>query len=378
MGDERPAILRVATRLAVGGPARNALLLSRGLADEYATTLATGTPAPGEGELTDPAVPVVRVPLVRPVSPRLDGRAFAAVRRLLASRRPALVHSHMAKAGTIARVAAPTVRPRPRIVHTFHGHVLDGYFSPAVQAAFRAAERSLARVTDAIVAVSEEVRDELLELRIGRPEQFYVIPVGLDLDALTGVASPSGTLRSTLGLDEATPLVGAVGRLVPIKDHETLLGALTSIPEAHLAVVGDGELRSKLEARARERGLAERVHFTGWVDDMPAVLSDLDVVALTSRNEGTPLSLIEAGAAARPVVATDVGGVRSIVEHGETGMLCEPGAPEQVALRLGELLGSPALRNRLGAAARARVTARFGQDRLLSDMRALYADLLGE
>ena len=372
----RPRILRLVTRLNVGGPARHALLLTRELAADYDTTLAAGAPAADEGEMADPAVPVVRMPLVRPLSPNQDPRAFAAVRRLLVTRRPAILHSHMAKAGTIGRMSALTVRPRPIVVHTFHGHVLDGYFGSHTQRAFVEIERQLARRSDALVAVSPEIRDQLLELGIGRPSQFTVIPVGLDLAPLLAVERPQGTLRARLGLASDTPLVGAVGRLVAIKDNETLLSAIERLPGVHLVLVGDGELRGQLEARARQLAMSERVHITGWEDDVAGAFADIDIVALTSRNEGTPLALIEAGAAGRPVVSTDVGGVRSVVEHGVSGILAPPGDVAAISGAIARLIAEPDTRRRMGQAGRQRVEERFGHRRLLAEIGELYGDLL--
>ena len=370
------SVLRVVTRLNVGGPARHALILSKGLAPQYTTTLAVGTPTADEGELTDPAVPLVRTPLVRPVSPRDDVRALAAIRRLIRRGRPRIVHTHMAKAGTVGRLAASTVSHRPRTVHTFHGHVLEGYFAPAVARAFVQAERLLARRTDVIVAVSDEIRDELLDLRIGRPSQYRVIPLGLDLSGFYDDTVAPGALRARLGLAPDVPLLGAVGRLVPIKDVATLLQAMTLLPDVHLAVVGDGELRSALEQQAKDLGLAGRVHFTGWITDVAAVYRDIDVAVLSSRNEGTPVALIEAGASGRPSVATDVGGVRAVVEDGVTGYLVPPAETEVLARRVEALLGDPQLRRRMGMAGRERVRHRFGHERLLDDVRALYDELL--
>lgn len=369
------AVVRLVTRLNIGGPARHALLLCRGLADEFPTLLAAGRPPAAEGEMTDPDVPIVRVPLVRPVRPATDARALAAARRLLAEHRPRILHTHMAKAGLVGRAAALSLRERPRTVHTFHGHVLSGYFPGGVQRAFVSVERQLARRTDVLVAVSEQVRDELLELRIGRPAQYRVIPVGLDLSAHVAVEGPSGALRSRLGLPADVPLAGVIGRLVPIKDHPTLFEAVRRIPDVHLAVIGDGERRAEVEALARALGVAERVHFTGWWSDVPAALADLDVVVLSSRNEGTPVALVEALAAGRPVVATDVGGVRSVVRDGESGILVPPGDPASLAAAISALVADPALRCRMGAAGRADVPARFGQERLLADIRWLYREL---
>jgi glycosyltransferase involved in cell wall biosynthesis len=379
VNDLRPGVVRLVTRLNVGGPARHALLLTRGLADEYDTTLAAGTPTASEGELSDPAVPIHRVPLVRPLSAGADARSLAAVRRLLTERRPALLHTHMAKAGSLGRLAALSVPRgrRPRTLHTFHGHVLEGYFRPAVQRAFVEAERRLAVRTDVLIAVSPEIRDDLLALGIGRPEKFHVISVGIDLSSYLAIDRPHGELRSEFGLSPDTPLVGVVGRLVPIKDHATLLAAVAKLPGVHLAVIGDGEMRNELEALARELGLAERVHFTGWSRDLPAAVSDLDVVALTSRNEGTPVALIEAAAAGRPAVATDVGGVKSVVREGVTGLLAPAGDAGIVADRLARLLADPAERERFGRAGRDWVRERFGDQRLLDEVRALYSDVLG-
>ena len=370
-------MVRVVTRLNVGGPARHALLLSRGLAPSYDTTLVVGRPAPGEGELLDAAGPVHRVPLVRELRPATDVRAFGAVRRILGERRPAIVHTHMAKAGTVTRLAVRSARERPRTIHTFHGHVLEGYFGPTIQRAFVQVERTLARSTDVLVAVSDQIRDELLELRIGQPSQYHVVPVGLELAPYLDVAAPAGTLRRSLGLGADVPLVGVVGRLVPIKDHRTLLRAMRDVPDTDLVVIGDGELRAELEGEAEHLGIRHRTHFTGWRSDMADTLSDLDVVVLTSRNEGTPVALIEASAAGRAVVATDVGGVRSVVEHGRTGLLTERDDAAAVAAGITQLLADPTLRRRMGAAGREHVRVRFGDRRLLEDIGSLYAELLG-
>lgn len=368
-------VVRLITRLAVGGPGRQALLLTRALAPEYETTLGAGAPPPDEGELSDPGVTVHRLPLVRPISPAVDLRALWHVRRMLARRRPAILHTHGAKAGVVGRVAALTLRRGPRTVHTYHGHVLRGYFGRRTERAFTEVERRLATRTDVLVAVSAEVRDELLELGVGRPEQYRVIPVGPDLGPFLAIDGSTGVLRRQLGLEPHIPLVGAIGRLVPIKDNATLVAAAQRLPGVHFAVIGDGELRGALEEQARALGVADRVHFTGWASDLPAAVADLDAVVLTSRNEGTPVALIEAAAAGVPAVATDVGGVRSVVQDGVTGLLVAPGNPGAVAAAIERLVADPGAARRMGAAGRAAVPARFGQQRLLDDVRALYLEL---
>jgi glycosyltransferase involved in cell wall biosynthesis len=365
----------------IGGPANQVLLLAKGLAPAYTTLLAAGTPGEREGELTDPGVPVQRVPLVRPVRPATDLQALASIRRLIRHTGPRLVHTHMAKAGSIGRLAvlSSSKSRRPRSVHTFHGHVLEGYFGGAQRRGFLQVERFLARHTDALVAVSPEVRDELLDLGVGKPGQYQVIPLGLDLDKFAGVRprdGAAGQLRNAIRLGPETPLAGAIGRLVPVKDHATLFRAIAATPGYHLAVLGDGELRPTLEGLARDLGVAERTHFTGWWADVPSALADLDVVVLSSRNEGTPVALIEALAAARPVVATDVGGVRHVVQDGETGWLCRAADPDGLAQLLQRVGSERALAIRLAEEGRRRVALRFGRARMVADYVTLYGELL--
>ena len=377
----RPKALRLITRLNVGGPARHALLLTRGLRPHFDTVLAAGVPAPDEGELSDPDVDVEYVPLVRDAHPVADARSLHAVRRLLVRDRPLILDTHMAKAGSIGRLAALTVRPRPITIHTFHGHVLRGYFGPRAVQAIVTTERWLARQTDVLVAVSEEVRDEVLALGIGRRDQFEVIPLGFDLTPLLAVEGPSGALRGRIGVPADVPLIGVIGRLVPIKDHAMLLRAFARVDgppplvPPHLVILGDGELRTELEGAVRAMGLAARVHFTGWWKDMATALADLDVVALSSQNEGTPVALIEAAAAGKAVVATAVGGVGSVVADGVTGHLVPAGDDGTMARRIEELLADADARQRMGDAGRERVRARYGEERMLADVRTLYESL---
>ena len=368
-------VLRVITRLNIGGPARQALLLTRELSSEHPTVLAAGHAPPEEGELDDPSVPVVRVPLVRAPRPLKDIAALRAVRSLIQDLHPRIVHTHMAKAGAVGRLAARRFGD-VRTVHTFHGHVLEGYFSSPVERAFIRAERFLAARTDALIAVSDEIRDVLLDMRVGRPEQFHVIPLGFELDVFLSVEGKTGDFRSEIGLDLDTPLVAVIGRVTAIKDHETLLHAVARLPGTHLAVLGDGDRRTEAEDIARALHIADRTHFLGWRHDLTKVLADVDVVALTSRNEGTPVSLIEAAAARRPVVATAVGGTAAVVRNGVTGLLVQAREAEDVAAALGRLLGDPSLAERFGRAGRDHVRERFSHHRLLRDIADLYEDLM--
>lgn len=370
-----PRVLRLITRLNIGGPAIQALLLTRELQDRYPTVLATGRAPEHEGELSDPEVDVTYVPLVRAISPPKDLSAYRAVSRLMREHRPRILHTHMAKAGTIGRLAARRDHSI-KTVHTFHGHVLEGYFSPQIEKAFMRMERYLARRTDALIAVSEEVRDSLLDLGIGTSDRFHVIPLGFKLDQFLDIEGSRGGFRKELGLALDTPLVAVLGRVTAIKDHATLIRAIAELPDVNLAILGDGDLRSQTEALVLTLGIKDRTHFVGWRTDVAAALADVDVVALTSRNEGTPVSLIEASAAGCPVVATDVGGVRSVVEDGVTGFVVPPGDPAAVAAALDRLLSDQTTTERFGRAGREKVRERFSHLRLIDDITALYDDLV--
>jgi glycosyltransferase involved in cell wall biosynthesis len=200
--------------------------------------------------------------------------------------------------------------------------------------------------------------------------------VGLDLSPYLAIDGPSGKLRAELGIDRSTALVGSVGRLVPVKDHLTLIKAIRHLQGTHLAIVGDGDLRPRLEAEAARFGLLSRVHFLGWRNDLAELYSDMDVVALTSLNEGTPVAMIEALASRRPVVATAVGGVTHVIDDGRTGMLASARDHHAIAARIEMLLKDHQAAETLASAGRLEVAARFGQGRLVDETRDLYRSLL--
>ncbi len=385
--DERIRVLRVVARLNVGGPALHTVLLTERLDPaRYDSRLVAGTPAPDEGDYLELQGRSLEGRIALPSMGRelRGGRdlvTLASLVRIVRGFRPHVVHTHTAKAGALGRLAAILCRV-PVVVHTFHGHVLEGYFSPAKTRVFVEIERRLARRTQRIVTVSESVRAELVRLGIGRPEQVAVVPLGLELERFARSAALRGRLRGELGLAPDVPLVGIVARLVPIKAHEVFLEAAARIaerlPAARFVIVGDGERRAELEALASHLGIAERTIFLGWRSDLDRVYADLDVVALASRNEGSPVALIEAMAAGRAVVSTRVGGVPDLVTHGESGLLVErddvPGMADAVA----RLLGDPALRERLARRAKPRAVGRFSAGRLVAEIDALYTDLLAE
>src|SRR5882672_4082004 len=312
-------IARVLTRLNLGGPARQVLAADPLLARRgHAVRIFAGTPEAGEGDLFDAArergLDVVRVPgLARGWSLAGDMRARSFLRRALTEFAPDVLHTHASKAGALGRSAAIKLAHVARI-HTFHGHVLEGYFGASVSRGLIAIERKLARDTDRVVAVSHATADDLVRLGVVDEGKIVVIPPGIELDGLLALERGRGALRKQLGAAPEAQIVGVVGRLAPVKRPEWAVDIFEMLadryPRLQIVFVGDGELRGLLERRigALEPARRERVHMLGGVDDMASVLSDLYAVLLTSHSEGMPVALIEAGAAGLPVVATRVGG----------------------------------------------------------------------
>jgi glycosyltransferase involved in cell wall biosynthesis len=384
-------VLRVIARLNVGGPAIQATSLSVRLRERgFETLLAFGRLSRGEGDMSylldGHGVASVHLPtLGREVRPLDDLRAFAALLRLLRRFRPAIVHTHTAKAGALGRLAAAVYnrtagRASPaRVVHTYHGHVFDGYFSSRSTEVFLRLERRLARWTDALVTVSPAIARELVEeYRIAPAEKFTVVPLGFDLSAFERIEQRDrDQARRLLDIGAAVPIVSWVGRLTAIKEPGLFLevARLTARrwPEACFLIVGDGDLRPGLEAAARD--LIPAVRFMGWRRDLVTLYAASDVVVLTSRNEGTPVALIEAMASGVPSVATDVGGVRDVVTSDSVGLLAPSGDARALADHLSSLLDDPVARAATGARARRSVVARYGIERLLGDVERLYRQL---
>lgn len=376
--------MRLFSRLNVGGPSLHVVHLTVGLRSRgYDTLLVVGREGPREGNLLDWAqtrgVECLQLAgLGREILPLSDSRSLVEIYRLMRRFQPMIVHTHTAKAGLVGRLAAGLARVPVR-VHTFHGHVLRGYFGPLRSHAFRLLERGLARSSSALVAVSEAVKRDLVELRVAPASRIRVIPLGLDLEPLTG-ALPRGGLRGPGRVPADAPLVGCVGRLAPIKDIATFLAAAAQVrrvrPETRFAIVGDGEERSLLEQLSRRLGLSDAVHFHGWQAEMERVYGDLDVVVNSSRNEGTPVALIEALAARRPVVATRVGGTPDLLGDEARGLLVAPGDPQALAQAVLQVLGRPDEAAARADAGRAFVLERHTTRRLVDDVDRLYRELL--
>ena len=387
--NEPTKILRVIARLNMGGPALHVAYLTAGLRERgYDTTLVAGTLARGEDSMAFVAeglsVDVVSIPeLGREISPVRDLAATLRLAALIRRERPQILHTHTAKAGTVGRVAALLAGRRrpPIVVHTFHGHVLYGYFGPLRSRFFRWLERWLARHTTVLVAVSPQVRDDLVALGVAPPEKFVVVRLGIELgERVGGGMDGRAETRRYLGIPPDRFAVGWVGRMTAVKRTDDVLDGFKRLLErgvgATLCLVGDGPDRPALERRAHELGIMRETLFLGYQEDVGPLYAAFDALVLPSGNEGTPVSVIEALAAGTPVVATRVGGVPDVVRDGEDGFLVEPGASDELSERLARLAGDPDLRKRFGEAGRARVLPRYAVARLVDDVDRLYRSLL--
>ena len=403
-------VLRIIARLNVGGPARHVVWLADGMKSAgYETLLVCGVVPPGEDDMSYVATQSGIKPWIIPEMSReisaQDVVTTWKLFRLMRRERPAIVHTHTAKAGTVGRVAGLMYRwltpaaliGKPRacwFVHTYHGHVFHSYYGAFKTRLLLGIERLLAGLgTDRIVVVSEQQRREINErFRVGRPEQFAVIPLGIDTSAFKDWQERRPRLRAELKVSESEVLVGIVGRLTEVKNHSLFLRAAAGCrtlvkSRVRFVIIGDGKLRPDLEAQAKSLGLIDDISFLGTRNDPENFYPALDIAALTSLNEGTPLTLIEAMANARPVIATEVGGVVDIlgriVSPGvltgysicERGLLAKSEDAEGLARGLARLIEDASLRADSGARGREFVLRNYARERLLADMTKLYGQL---
>ena len=401
-------ILRIIARLNVGGPARHVVWLTKALQDdEFQTTLIAGSVPPGEDDMgyfadENGVRPVYLREMSREISPS-DTRSLLKLYRLIKAEKPDIIHTHTAKAGTLGRIAGSMYRwltwgtlvgrpRRVRMVHTFHGHVFHSYYSPAKTRAFLAIERTLARATDRIVVLSDQQLDEInKKFRVGNLERFAVVPLGIDIEQFDIDPSVRQKLRAEFGVQESDVVVGFVGRLTEIKNISLLLHAAARIRErkdVKFAIVGDGHLRPDLEQKAASLDIGSNTIFLGNRSDISDIYSALDIVALTSLNEGTPLSLIEAMAAGKPVISTGVGGVRDLLgavreEYGgfsicDRGIRVESFEPADYQAGLTYLVENRRWRAEIAESGRKYIRSRYGKDRLIDDIKRLYRELNSE
>ena len=428
-------VLRIIARLNIGGPAIHTILLSRHMERlGYQTLLLAGQVCTEEGDMyylakAEGVEPVIIPRLGRRLLPLSDLVALLRILRLLFKWQPQIIHTHTAKAGAVGRMAAAVyigvqsfkfkvqswvqrfsrakfnntqasiINQKCKVVHTFHGHVLEGYFPKFRSRSFQLIEKILARFTDVIVVVSEQQKEELCwKFGVGRPEQYKVVSLGLDLRPFESASENKGKLKSVLRLSEnGESLVGIVGRLTPIKNHNLFLESVSLLLRnnknrgTRFLIVGDGELREELEERTKGLGLEARVIFIGWIRELESLYADLDVLALTSNNEGTPVAMIEAMAAGVPVIATDVGGVVELIsdrrfrnselsegefEIYERGLLVRKGDVKGFAKGLKYLLEHPEEGREMGRRGREYSLAHHTKEKLVSNMDLLYRSLL--
>ncbi|MBK8032081.1 MAG: glycosyltransferase family 4 protein [Chloroflexi bacterium] len=377
-------ILRIIARLNIGGPAIHVTLLTEKLgAPVYHSTLVCGNIEAGEGDMQYFAekhgvTPLLLPELGRSLNPLRDLSTIWQLYQLMREMQPQVVHTHTAKAGFVGRVAAKLAGV-PVIVHTFHGHVFQGYFSPAKTKMFILLERITARLSDTVITLTEGLRRELSEeYGIARRSRITVLPLGLDLEAFARVPRQSGDFRSAHSIAPDVPLIGIVGRLVPIKNHELFLQAAVKVrerlPNACFAIIGDGELRAELEATTARLGLTDCVRFVGWVREVAPVYSDLDALVISSRNEGTPVSVIEALSARCPVVTTAVGGLPDLLDQGALGTLVPTEDVNALADAIVRTVTAPPDTTR----AQQLMLDRYGIDRLVMDLDQLYRGILAK
>ena len=398
-------VVRIIARLNVGGPAKHVVWLTSGLEDAgYRSLLVAGTVPAGEEDMSyfadDAGVKPLYIPEMSREISLQDAVTTWKLFRLLVREKPDIVHTHTAKAGTVGRVAGflyrwltPGVfvgKPRPcKFVHTYHGHVFHSYYGRLRTGVFLTIERLLARlVTDRLVVVSQQQAEEIgRKFRVGRADQISVIRLGLDLNVFAHYADRRALFRKELGIADNVTLVGIVGRLTEIKNHEMFLESVARLnrERARFVIIGDGSLRESLESKARSLGIENDVIFAGGRKDPEYFYPTLDIVALTSRTEGTPLTLIEAMANARPVIATSVGGVVDLLgrieEKGaydicERGISVRPYDVDAFAAGLVTLIKDKILRDRLGQRGFEFVDRNYRKERLLEDMKNLYGELL--
>ncbi len=394
-----PRVLRILNRLIIGGPALNATYLTKYMAPEFDTTLVIGGKDDHEQDADHLTYnlgidPVVIPEMKRAIHPISDGQAYRRVKELIRKFKPDIVHTHAAKSGVIGRMAADACKV-PVIVHTFHGHVFHSYFNKLTTSTFIHIERYLARRSSGIIAISKTQKEELCNTyNICPEEKVNIIPLGLDLDKFKhNFNDKRDFFRNKYFIKEDEIAIGIIGRIVPVKNHSLFVSIAAKVLEGanqkvKFIIIGDGESREQMEHELQLAGI-DYTYFikepreataicTSWQTEMDIVLAGLDIVTLTSHNEGTPVSLIEAQAAAKPVVSTNVGGVSDAVQHNVTGFITEPDNSAQFAEAVLMLCESADLRTQFGLKGRELVHQKFSYQRLITDMSAYYYKLLDE
>jgi glycosyltransferase involved in cell wall biosynthesis len=394
-----PTVLRIINRLNVGGPTYNVAYLSRYIRADYETKVLAGYKEPDEANseyiLQDLNIPYQYVPgMHRSLNMKNDWRAYQFIKNEIERYRPDIVHTHAAKAGALGRLAAANAKKRPKILHTYHGNVFDGYFSPLKSKIFLSIEQYLCRKSDAIIAISETQKKDLVEkYHIAPAEKIHVVRLGFDLGKFTeNMDSKRVSFRNEFNIDEDTIVVSIVGRLAPVKNHALFVDAVADLfkqepaAKVKIFIVGDGEMFEPIVAQVKAYGLSysvpaaenknAQVIFTSWRKDIDTINAGSDIIALSSVNEGTPVSIIEALASGKAVICTDVGGIKDIMEDGVTGIISSQNR-EDFSNKLTGLVNDTTLRKSIAEKGRATTLQNYSYTRLVNDVERLYDKLLG-
>ena len=367
-------VLRIIARMNVGGPAVQISNLMRGLNPKiFDQKLITGYCEQGEIdylELNAPEIPCTRIKgFGRRVSLKEDFLAFFYLAREIKKFKPDYIHTHTAKAGVLGRAAAILMFSRAKLIHTFHGHLLHGYFSPFKTKLVVLVEKLLATRSTILVSVGEQVRDDLLAAGVGRQDQFKIIPPGVNL----GVITESHLIRTNLDIPESATVITFLGRITKVKRPDRFAQVALQIsqqnPNTYFLIVGSGELEEILKSELSTISL--KAKFLGWRNDIENILEATDIMLLTSDNEGTPVSAIQAGMAGIPTVSTNVGSVSKIIEDGVSGILTSLN-PSEIAEQLQKLITDTKLRQILGERAKLDITEHFSVSQLIKKHEEIY------
>lgn len=390
-----PRVLRIINRLNLGGPTYNAAYLTKYMEPQYETLLVSGMKEESE-ESSEYIVenlgikPVYMPDMYRELNPFKDYKSYYRLRKLIDDYKPDVVHTHAAKAGAVGRLAAIHSGVKV-IVHTFHGHVFHSYFNPAKTRMFIEIERYLAKRTTAIITLSDIQKSELVDtFKIAPANKFEIIPLGFDLRRFEeSKEEKRKRFRAMYNIADDEIAIGIVGRLAPVKNHPLFLNAIKQVAEQtqqklRVFIIGDGEERPKLEAMAHSlqlnytatKGQKALLTFTSWIKDIDVSNAGMDIIVLSSDNEGTPVSLIEAQASAKPIVSTNVGGIENVVLTNETALLSERGNAQQLAQNILALTENAQRRLAMAQKGSDHVREKFSYTRLCSDMIQLYDRLL--
>ncbi len=390
-------VLRIINRFNLGGPTYNVAYLTKYMSSDYETLLVGGAKDDSEESsdfiLKNLALkPLIIEEMLREINIINDYIAYKKLKKIIQEFKPDIVHTHASKAGVLGRLAAASCGV-PVIIHTFHGHVFHSYFGKLKTEFYKKIERFLARKSTAIIALSERQKDELVNLhRICNVKKVHVIPLGFDLSKFQeNIETKRDTFRKKYNIDDDEIVISIIGRLVPVKNHALFLEALKKVSEQTTKkirgfIIGDGEFRQEIEMRAKELEIPfidgtktnekALLTFTSWIKEIDIALAGSDIIALTSFNEGTPVSLIEAQAANKPIISTKVGGIENVVLVHQTALLSENNQVEKFAENLLKLIEDDALRLSMSQKGWHHVKEKFHYTRLVSDMEKLYSKLL--